>query len=733
MIHLPELIQDLGLILGVAAVVTLIFKKLKQPLVLGYLVAGFLVSSHFPFIPTVTDPTTISVWAEIGVIFLLFGLGLEFSFKKLARVGGSASIIALVEVCFMLGLGYLSGQLLGWSKMDSLFLGGILSISSTTIIVRAFEELGLKSRRFVGLVFGVLIVEDLFAILLLVLLSTVAATQSLAGAELFISALRLGFFLILWFVIGVYLLPMILGRIRPLLNDETILVVAIGLCLLMVILATKLGFSPALGAFVMGSLLAETKEGKRVEHLILPVRDLFAAVFFVSVGMLIDPGVLAQYWPLILTISAVTIVGKFVSTALGAILSGNSLKHSVQSGMSLAQIGEFSFIIATLGLTLKVTSGFIYPIAVAVSAVTTFTTPYLIRAADPVSEWLEKNLPVGFLRRLEHYRVALSRRSGEDSGVKIFWRAYGPKVFLNFILVIAVTLGAQYYLLPFMRTTFEDSPWAFGLSGGLALLMASPFLWAVVLGAPAKSMDTSGVSRRHLGRLQFGFAFARALLGLFLLGFMVDRFVSVEAASLVILIIFALLTLMFFRFAEPVYRRLEKRFLNNLDDKEAALAPWEATLAPFVVSSSSELVGQSLLSSSLKERFGVSVAMIERGSKKILAPGRDDIFLPLDRVFLIGEEDQLRAVAPLIETVETESDQDRADYGLSSYYVSPQSRYLGKNIRECGLREDVQGLIVGLERNGARHLNPDSGMVLAAGDLLWIVGDRAKIQQLKVK
>ena len=443
MIHLPQLIQDLGVILVTAAVVTVLFKKLKQPVVLGYLIAGFLLSPHVTFLPTVKDTTAVTIWAEIGVIILLFGLGLEFSFKKLARVGKSASVTAVVEVIFMLLVGYVAGQFLGWNSMDSLFLGGILSISSTTIIVRAFDELGLKSRRFVSLVFGVLVVEDIVAILLLVLLSTVAVSRTLSGTELMVSGAKLGFFLILWFVMGIYLLPPLISRIRHLLSDETVLVVALGLCLLMVIIATQVGFSPALGAFIMGSLLAETKEGHRIEKLIHPVRDLFAAVFFVSVGMLIDPTMIVQYRYEILFISAITITGKLLSSAFGALISGSSLRHSLQVGMSLAQIGEFSFIIATLGLTLKVTSPFLYPIAVAVSALTTFTTPYLIKSADPLCDWVQKKLPQNLHQLLERYQSAV-QSEGSTAGIPgLLWQAFGWRLLLNAIVVTAVFLAAE--------------------------------------------------------------------------------------------------------------------------------------------------------------------------------------------------------------------------------------------------------------------------------------------------
>ncbi|MBX3040657.1 MAG: cation:proton antiporter, partial [Bdellovibrionaceae bacterium] len=484
MTHLPALIQDLGVILITAALVTLLFKRLKQPVVLGYLIAGFFVGPHVPILPGVSDTASIQVWAEMGVIFLLFGLGLEFSFKKLAQVGRSASIIATFEVVFMMAIGYFTGQLLGWSLMDGLFLGGILAISSTTIIVRAFDELGLKGKQFVTLVFGALIVEDLAAILLMVILSTLAATQSLAGMELLTTSAKLGFFMILWFVLGIYLLPAFMARVRHLLTDETALVISIGLCLLMVIIATAAGFSPALGAFVMGSLLAETREGHRIEKVLMPVRDLFAAVFFVSVGMLLDPRVLIEHSGMIVLVTALTIVGKFISTALGAIISGERLKNAVKTGMSLSQIGEFSFIIATLGVSLKVTSDFLYPIAVAVSAITTFTTPYMIKSSGGFYEWLEKRIPQTILNRFSEYEAPVKRRGGETGPFGLLWKAYGMTIILNTVVVIALSLAIRLYLANNLREQFGHFRMIDELLGLGALLLSLPFLWAIVFGSP---------------------------------------------------------------------------------------------------------------------------------------------------------------------------------------------------------------------------------------------------------
>lgn len=713
-----------------AAVVTLVFRYLKQPVVLGYIVAGILVGPHVPMIPTINDVASLTVWAEIGVIFLLFSLGLEFSFKKLAQVGKSASLIAAIEVVFMLAIGYLAGQFFGWSKMDSLFLGGILSISSTTIIVRAFDELGLKKRKFVSLVFGVLIVEDLFAILLLVLLSTVAATQSVSGPEMIAAILKLGFFLVLWFLLGIYLLPIIFRKIKRYLTDETMLIVSIGLCLMMVMLATKVGFSPALGAFVMGLLLAETNEGRRIEQLLIPVRDLFAAVFFVSVGMLIDPKIVFEHFGVILIVTLLTIVGKIVSTGFGALASGQSLKHSVQSGFSLAQIGEFSFIIATLGLTLKVTSPFLYPIAVAVSVITTFTTPYLIKYSDPIYFWLAPRIPQRWLARLELYRQSVNAISKQGT-LGALWETHGLQIILNSIMVIAIALGMKNLAFPYVRELGFTGPIVRSGFGILAVFLAIPFLWPIAFGSRVRLRSADAITM----------AFIRFGIAVVLVGFVVSQFSSVLAASGVLLFVIAAPIAFLSRYAEKIYRFFEEKFISNLKDKETqrqvaprvlpTLAPWDATLAEYTLSPNSELVAKTLIEAGLKDRFGVMVALIERGDKRILAPGQHDLLLPYDRLFLIGMDDQLDAAGLVLETrIERGAGKEDETVGLASIQLGNDSPMVGKSIRNSGIREQAMGLIVGIEREGTRFLNPDSNMVLQSGDLAWVVGDLEMIRGL---
>lgn len=406
---LPALISDLGLILITAAAAALLFKKIRQPLVLGYLIAGYLAGPHFNFFPTVTDTHSIEVWAEIGVIFVLFSLGLEFSFKKLLKVGGTSAITSGVQLTSMIVIGYVTGILLGWKQIDSIFLGAMLAMSSTTIILRAFDELNLKGKKFAGIVFGALIIEDIVAILMMVLLATISVSQKFSGVELFDSVLKLVFFLILWFLAGIFVIPTLLKKSRNLLNEESLLLLALGLCLMMVISASAAGFSSALGAFIMGSIIAETIFSERIIEVVKPVKHLFGAVFFVSVGMMINPQTLVEYAVPVAIITFVTIFGKTTTTFIGSLISGQPLKQAVQVGSSLSQIGEFSFIIATLGMTLKVTSDFLYPVIVAVSAITTFASPFLIKGADGFSQFLERALPTKVLTQIEKYSANAQR------------------------------------------------------------------------------------------------------------------------------------------------------------------------------------------------------------------------------------------------------------------------------------------------------------------------------------
>lgn len=739
MTHLPHLITDLSFILVIAALSTLLFKKLGQPLVLGYLIAGFLVSPHVPFIPTVTDNESIKVWSEIGVIFLLFSLGLEFSFKKLFKVGGSASFTAVFEVIFMLGLGYMVGRLFGWNQIDSLFFGGILSVSSTTIIVRAFDELGMKGQKFVGLVFGVLVVEDIVAILLLVILTAIAGAEAVSGFELAGSALRLLFYIALWFVVGIFLIPIFLRKIRSLLEDETTLLVAIGLCFLMVIIAANVGFSPALGAFVMGSLLAETPEGHRMEHVLQPVKNLFAAIFFVSVGMMIDPKVLIERWDLVLIVTLITIGGKFVSTALGALFSGQSRKTSIQAGMSLAQIGEFSFIIATLGVTLKVTSDFLYPLAIAVSAVTTFTTPYLIKMAEPFYNWLEPKIPATFKVHHDRYKASFNEQGKTRVGGLIF-KTYGVKILLNTVIVVAIMGAFQSFVVGNLKFLAE-SPWASAFSLMICLFVSAPFFWGIVMSGPSLKAQREMGELEKLRGLQFGIFVGRLLLAVLLLSAIVSRFVSWESAIAIVIGLIVLGAVLGRFWIKRLYQFIEKNFQKNLTEKERKelvssdvarkFLPWEASLGVFDIHRESILVGKSLRDASFKENYGVTIAAVYRGSKRTFAPGGDFIIWPYDKMICFGSDDELQKFHQFLEhekhgqnMAEPEIVARKEDFDLTSFVVTPDSPYNRQTIRNSGIRGAYKGMVVGIERGAQKVLGPTGEFEMLENDLVWVVSDR---------
>ncbi|MDR1923329.1 MAG: cation:proton antiporter [Planctomycetaceae bacterium] len=741
---LPDLIRDLGLILMSAAIMTLIFRRLNQPVVLGYLVAGFLVGPHFHFLPTVVDGHNVETWSKIGVIFMLFGLGLEFSFRKLLHVGKTAMITAAFEIFSMIVIGYLIGRILGWTTMSSLFLGAILSMSSTTIIVKAFDEQGLKGVPFATIVFGVLVVEDLIAILLLVLLGSIAVTQRVSGGDILWSSLQLVFFLILWFVLGIYLLPMFFKICRKLFTDEILLIVSIALCFMMVIIAVKVGFSSALGAFVMGSLLAETVKSAKIEELIVPVKDLFSAIFFVSVGMLIDPKILYDYFWIIVLMTAVTIVGKFIGTAIGALISGCSVKNSMQSGMSMAQIGEFSFIIAMLGMTLKVTNDYLYPIAVAVSAVTTFTTPYLIRYSGKIADGLVSKIPGRLKLSLQKYESVM-QDTGNESVIGLIWRVHGIKILFNSVIVIGVALACRYAAMPFLGDNFfkERATMSSYIVCLMAVILSAPFLWAVFISRRPRSGDYDVETVAMLQRLHFGVSIVRLFIGFLLVGFIVGNFLSIYAISGFVLIPFVILILILFsNHFEPLYHRIETRFIAHLTEKEqreikaksrlSRLAPWDVSLTEFELSQNSPLVAMPLKDAKLRNRFGVIITMIERGGKRLIPPGGDDLLLPFDKIFLLGTEPQLAAAREVIERSQiNDSDMIGDEIGLESILLDEGHTFVGQKVRDCGVRELADGLIVGVERAGKRQLNPDPEMVFMTNDLLWIVGNKKSIKQLK--
>lgn len=733
--HLHPIISDLGLILLTAGISVLLFKRLKQPLVLGYLIAGFLAGPYFKLFPTVKDIGNVEVWAEIGVIVLLFSLGLEFSFKKLMKVGGTASITASVQIVSMILIGFAAGQFLGWSTMDSIFLGAILSMSSTTIILRAFDELNVKGKRFAGIVFGALIVEDIVAILMMVLLSTIAVSQNFSGTELFYSCLKLAFFLILWFVGGIFIIPTFFKKAKNLFTPETLLIFSLALCFIMVILATTAGFSPALGAFIMGSIIAETTKAEKIEHLISPVKDLFGAIFFVSVGMLINPQTLVEYAVPVIVLTLVTIFGKTFTTMLGALLSGQPLKQSVQAGFSLAQIGEFSFIIATLGMTLGVTSKFLYPIVVAISAITTFTTPFMIKMSIPAYNKIEKILPKRWVLAIERYSSNTDSIKVTSNWQKVI-KAHSTQIVIHSVIIMAIILISSNFLLPIV----VDQKWGPLIATIITIGMLAPFIWALSFRKLAveatEALRTE--KKKSVGPLIL-LRILRLILGAIYIGMLINVFLSTIAA-LITLIVTVVLLLVFKRKVQDQYIKLESQFLSNFNDREISeashnkseLTPWDGHMTSFIVPSESSFIGRSLYELQLREQIGINIAIIKRGNIHINVPNRSELLYPQDELFVIGTDEQVENFGRFLETNQIHcKESDINDISLKHIELK-NDEFCGRTIRESQLREKTGGLIVGIEREGERLLNPESNMLLKKGDILWIVGDTKLLKEASI-
>lgn len=727
--HLPPFILDLALILITAGLVTVIFRKIGQPVVLGYIISGFLVSSHVWFFPTVTDLPNIQIWAEVGVIFLLFALGLEFSLKKLLRVGGPATLTALIEVIGMIGLGILCGQVFGWSLLNSVFLGGILAISSTTIIVRTISETGMKGRGFVDFVFGVLIVEDLFAVLLLVLLSTVAVTNQFNGIDLFFSALKLISFIVFCFVSGIFILPSVFKFIRKNIFDEMLLIVALALCFLMVILSTKAGFSPALGAFIMGAIIAETREVKKIEQLIKPVKDLFGAIFFVSVGMLINPKILMEYSGHIAILTLVTIFGKFFTILIGALISKRDLRHSIQAGLSLAQIGEFSFIIAGLGISLKVTNNFLYPIAVGVSVITTFITPYLITNIDVIYTWLEKWVPAKYLLS---QKKKVNSLVGKQKIIKEIFSSSLTLIALNSVIIYSI---------------FNFFTWLFPDKGGsivfwLSLFFSVPFYWAILMSKNAEqTKEEMSNNNNFKDRIPYILIeLTRILMVWGLFRYLASQYISPKLATSLTLFLTLILLFVFSPILKKIYNIFEKQFLKNFMESENAswqgldqltLAPWDAHLSHYVIPPESEFVGKTLQELKFRETFGISIALIERGCLFITAPTKNDELFPNDRITTIGTSENLENFSNFLKSKQIPASMTKIkNYALHKILVTKTMSFANKTILKSGIREKTDGLVAGIERRGEKILNPDSMLQIKEGDLLWIIGDSQKIELL---
>jgi len=731
---MPAIFMDLAVILVAAGVITVVFKRLKQPLVLGYILAGFFIGPYFPWFPAITDKANLTVWSDIGIVFLMFGLGLEFSIKKLKKVGATGAITALTELAIMFVIGSTVGKILGFGSMECTFLGCMLSISSTSIIIKSFDDLKLKQQKFTSTVTAVLVVEDLIAVLLLVVLSTVSVSKSFDGGELVEQMAKLLFFLVAWFVFGIYLIPTFLRWMRKYMSEETLLILAVGLCFGMVVLASKAGFSTALGAFVMGAILSETIEVEVIHRLVTPLKNLFGAIFFVSVGMLIQPSVLVEYWVTILVIAMSVIIFKSLSATIGVTLSGRPLKTAIQSGFCFCQIGEFSFIIAGLGLSFGVIDETLYPIIVSVSILTTFVTPYMIKGALPFYNWLEPKIPAGLKHRLEQYSEHANRDGGNKATMRIFLRKQLTNIFIHGVILGVMVLLSSSLLLPLLDDLFDKTGipqiWS-RLTGMLVTLMLmTPFLWAVAVKNVSKEKIKKMFETWHHSQVVvIPLLILRYFVALFFVGLVVGRYVNMAVGLLMVIAVIVMLAVLYSRRANGFYAQIEDRFFSNFNQRQAqnsfhipTAMEDEFAMERLVMTQYSPLAGRSLAEGQLRERFGANIVTIERAGNIIDLPGKDEVLMPCDVLTVIGTEDEVAKIRPVIEVEPEILVHDHSDHELHMYryHVDAHGPLCGVEVRYSTLSRQ-HAIVIAIERDGEKIVNPSRDEIFRAGDVLWFV------------
>ncbi len=744
-----NLLKDLALILISAGVFTIISKALKQPLILGYILAGFLVGPHMGLFPTVTSTAEVSEWSEIGIIFLLFALGLEFSFKKLLKVGSSALITAMTQCVGMFILGFMVGEAIGWSNMESIFLGGMLSMSSTTIIIKAYDDLGLKEKPFAPLVFGALVFEDLIAVVLMVLLSTLAVSNKFAGGEMLMGLIKLVFFLILWFLVGIYLIPTLLKRAQKYLNDEILLLVSIGLCFVMVTLATLAGFSAALGAFVMGSILAETLESEHIMQLVKGIKDMFGAIFFVSVGMMVDPNVIAEYWGTILVLTITVMVGILFFSTSGAVLAGQGLDNAVHAGFSLAQLGEFSFIIAGLGVSLGVMRDFIYPVIITVSVITTFTTPYMIKAGTPAFHFLLKKLPSQFVEKINSFSAQdRDNTAAEQNEWKRLIKELALRMLLYGVVLIALNLGSHLFLDKFLNNRLDSlTPFVRNLiSVVVTIVLMSPFLVGFALSGEQISKSSIKLIKEKRSNLWpvISLALLRILIAM---GFVISVIAShFNLAFWTILLIFISGVAFFFigRRSISKFTIVEDRFMANLNEKEQhqrRLAPVTSSVTDkmsrynvktdmLTISPDSLYAGKPLKELPFRHKSGVNIVKIVRGSRTIMIPTGSEMVFPYDKLLAVGTKEQLaefrKDMAEDVYVPEKTAADALAprEFQLESITLKDDSWLTGKTLREADMRS-YGCMVISVVSDGQITTNPTPDYRFKSGDLVWLAGEKS--------
>ena len=749
MAELPTMISDLALILISAGIVTLIFKRLKQPLVLGYIVAGFLVSPHMPYTASVADMENVHLWADIGVMFLLFSLGLDFSFKKILKMGASPIISAITIIFFMSMLGVCVGHSFGWSRMDCIFLGGMLAMSSTTIIYKAFDDLGLRQQQFAGLVMSVLILEDILAIVMMVMLSAIASGNNPDGGQMIGSVVKIGFFLVLWLVVGIFAVPLFLRSVRKLINSEVLVIVSLGLCCAMAVVSTRVGFSSAFGAFIMGSILAETVEAEKIERLVEPVKNLFGAIFFVSVGMLVDPQILVSYAVPIILLILTILIGQSIFGSFSFLLGGESLRSAMRCGFSMAQIGEFSFIIASLGLSLGVISDFLYPVVVAVSVITTFLTPYMIRLATPAYNVVEHHLPSRIIQLLNHLST-----NRPDSKQDSLWRRLLTQMVVNTIVYSILTSAAIAlmftFVQPFMLRLLPgwNLHWyANGITGLLTVILIAPFLRAMVMKknrSPEWRALWNESNRNRLPLLST--VLARVIIAVSFV-FYICNYLS--RFSNAIMITVGLVVVVFIVLSRSIKHRsilLERLFINNLRSRdieaqvhgkkrplyEGKLLDRDIHIADFEVPFNSMWMGSTLKELNLGKRYGVHISSILRGGFRMNIPTGDYLLFPGDRLQVIGSDEQLANFHHDLENdvISEDLEIENREMKLRQLIISSTSPFVGKTLEESGIRSIYGCMVIGLEE-GKENLSPFSPKRrFQEGDIIWVVGEEESLKHI---
>ena len=699
--------------------------------------------------PTVTSTAEVSEWSEIGIIFLLFALGLEFSFKKLLKVGSSALITAMTQCVGMFILGFMVGEAIGWSNMESIFLGGMLAMSSTTIIIKAYDDLGLKDKPFAPLVFGALVFEDLIAVVLMVLLSTLAVSNKFAGGEMLMGLVKLVFFLILWFLVGIYLIPTLLKKAQKYLNDEILLLVSIGLCFVMVTLATLAGFSAALGAFVMGSILAETLESEHIMQLVKGIKDMFGAIFFVSVGMMVDPNVIAQYWGTILVLTITVMVGILFFSTSGAVLAGQGLDNAVHAGFSLAQLGEFSFIIAGLGVSLGVMRDFIYPVIITVSVITTFTTPYMIKAGTPAFHFLLKKLPSQFVEKINSFSAQdRDNTAAEQNEWKRLIKELALRMLLYGVVLIALNLGSHLFLDKFLNNRLDSlTPFVRNIiSVVVTIVLMSPFLVGFALSGEQISKSSIKLIKEKRSNLWpvISLALLRILIAM---GFVISVIAShFNLAFWTILLIFISGVAFFFigRRSISKFTIVEDRFMANLNEKEQhqrRLAPVTSSVTDkmsrynvktdmLTISPDSLYAGKSLRELPFRNKSGVNIVKIVRGSRSIMIPTGSEMVFPYDKLLAVGTKEQLaefrKDMAEDVYVPEKTAADALAprEFQLESITLKDDSWLTGKTLRETDMRS-YGCMVISVVSDGQITTNPKPDYRFKSGDLVWLAGEKS--------